>query len=133
MSRHSLELVKNRRQLVSMVLMKLCVGLTVGIIWSGSAVAVSNKTIYLTESAMFCCVFSSTMDTLMATLLHAPGIKVLLHREYINGLYSFSAWYTATMSMFFLQQWVASMLLALPVYFMAGLRPGADHFAVFVL
>jgi len=131
--RNAVEFLKDRSRLFSTVFLKLFVGLVVGAIWWRSASTPSNDAIFLTESAMFSCIFASMIDTLAATLLHVPGIKAIVHREVMNGLYCFPAWYWSTMASFFIQQAIASFSLALPVYIMAGLRPSFSHFMVFFL
>mmetsp|Transcript_31045 Transcript_31045/g.68637 ORF Transcript_31045/g.68637 Transcript_31045/m.68637 type:complete len:601 (-) Transcript_31045:8-1810(-) len=129
--RAAVEFFKDRSRIFATVFLKMFVGLVVGTIWWKSATHPDNSTIYITESAMFTCIFASIMDTLAATLLHVPGIKAIVHREVMNGLYGFPAWYWSTMATFFVQQAIASFSLATPVYLMAGLRPTSSHFLVF--
>ena len=60
---------------MSTIFIKVFLGLLVGSVWYGTGKPLTNDHIFTVEGAMFCCVFMSTVDTLMATLLAVPGIK----------------------------------------------------------
>ena len=72
---HPTQLIKDRPRLVSTIFIKVFLGLLVGSVWYGTGKPLTNDHIFTVEGAMFCCVFMSTVDTLMATLLAVPGIK----------------------------------------------------------
>lgn len=48
-------------------------------------------------------------------------------------MYHFSAWFFATLLVFFIQQWVAAIMMGLPVYYMCQLRPQFKHVAIFIV
>jgi hypothetical protein len=112
---------KDRTKLARTLLLKLTLGLLVGVIWLGSGRDPSFASIFPTSGALFLVVNNCVMDTLFETVLQFPTQRALLGREYANGTYSLVSYYCALQLSNLAVNTVSAALLAAPVYLLVGL------------
>jgi len=82
----------------------------------------NGEKVFTTTGALFMIVNNCLMDDLMATVIGFPSIKAILHREIKNGVYDVAPWFAAFWLFKLTTQMVLALVLALPVYFLVGLR-----------
>ena len=114
------------------LLLKIMVGLLVGIIWLNEGRSQSFTSIFPTIGSLFLIVNNSSLDVLLDTVLHFPLSRALLKREYNNGMFSvFAFWLSTTLSNLMLCT-LNALLLALPVFFLVGFTLTWTTFGIFV-
>ena len=123
--------VKDTRKLVQTLSMRIGVGLLVGILFYGQGRRDEFTSIFPVTSAMFIALFNSNLDTTMETLLKAPAARALLRREWLNGLYSTEAYFTAIMVANTVLAALNTLALVLPLYLLVGFSTSLERAAVF--
>jgi len=122
---------KDPRKYLGSLLVKLTVGLMVGIIWLNKARKHTQPSIFTIQGVLFIVCLNSCMDTMMQTALLLPVFRSLIIREYRNGYYALPPYYASMAVCHSLAQTLNAMILAVPVYFMVGLRVRLDSFLIF--
>lgn len=124
---------KDRTKLCRSLLLKLTLGILVGVIWVGSGRDASFKAAFPTSGALFLVVNNSIMDVLFETVLQFPMQRALLQREYANGAYCLPSYYAALQLSNLLLSALSACLLAAPVYAFVGLSASWAQAGYFVL
>jgi len=119
--RASMDSFKDPNKFLRGLILKLLVGLLVGIVWWHAASPPRLQKIFPMEGAMFILVMNSIVDTLASTLIIFPTQRALLHREYKNGNYSLAPFYLALMLSMGLTSIVYVLFMTVPIFFMVGL------------
>jgi hypothetical protein len=103
-------------------LVRLMIGLLMGAAWFGQAVEPTNEAIPPTQGALFALALSALLDTTFQTATVLPQIYPLLSREWANGYYPVSSMLAALLVCHMLLHSVHIVLVAVPVFLLAGLR-----------
>jgi len=124
--------IKDPRKLLQSLLLRLAVGLLVGLLFLNQGRRQSYESIFPTTSAIFIAIFNCNMDTLLDTLLKQPQIRSLLKREYANGMYSATTYFVATVAVNAILAAANTAGLVLPLYGLVGFSTTVRQAAVFV-
>ena len=124
--RFAVDYASDRSKMIGGAVLKFLIGVVVGVCWLNQARPdddnlYSSTQIFPIQGALFVCCFSGVMDTLFPTITLMPTTKVLLLREYRNGMYSLPPYYFALLcnSVFF--QSMNSIIMGVPIYLLVGL------------
>eukprot|EP01101_Sappina_pedata_P009749 TRINITY_DN578_c0_g2_i1.p1 TRINITY_DN578_c0_g2~~TRINITY_DN578_c0_g2_i1.p1 ORF type:complete len:617 (-),score=196.94 TRINITY_DN578_c0_g2_i1:156-2006(-) len=83
------------------------------------------------QGLLFYCIMSSFMPFLMNIITMFPKERRVFFKEYSNGAYGSLSYYISKIVSEFPFNIVYPMIFAIPIYFMADLNMGADHFFIF--
>jgi len=121
---------KDRSKFFGGLVLKLSVGILVGVSWYGQA-GDTNSDIFPTTGALFLCVTSSVMDTLFATVMAFPQILAIIKREYRNSSYSLLPFFLSQLLSQMIFQSFYAIFLGLPIMLLVGLEMGVSNILIF--
>ena len=122
---------KDTSKFARLCVLKLMVGLLIGVVWLNDGRNPSYTSIFPTTGAMFIVVNNSSLDVLLETVLRFPLSRALLRREYLNSYYSLPAYFASLVGSNLIVCCVNALLLALPVYALVGFQFLWDRFCIF--
>ena len=115
--------VKDTRKLAKALGMRSLVGCVIGTLFFGQGRSSSFESVFPVTSTMFIAVLNSNLDTVLEGLLQGPPTRALLHREYVNGMYSCEAYFLALMTANMCQAVLSTLCLVTPLYCLVGFSP----------
>jgi len=124
--------IKDPKKLPQSVLLRLAVGLVIGVLFINQGRSDDYTSIFPTTSSMFIACFSCNLDVLLESLLEVPQRRALLKREYTNGLYSCEAYFAASILVHAMVAVCTSAALVVPLYFLVGFAATPTKFLVFL-
>jgi len=125
------DMAKDPEKYLQTLVVKITVGLLVGIVWIDQA-GHTQHSIFPTQGVFFMVLINSVMDTVMQTALTFPTSRALLLREYRNGTYALPCFHLAMALANCIFMCINTFVMALPVYFLVGLRLTVRAFCHFV-
>ena len=124
--------LKDKQKFIGSLMMKLVIGVLMGMVFLDQARDDRNSAIGTTSGALFFLILSAVMDTSFKNVIEFPSIRPLIAREYKNRVFPFFPYF---MAQFLNTAWVdlTSSLFYIPAYFMIGLAATAEQFFTFLL
>jgi len=135
--RFCIDYMKDRSKFVGGAALKMTVGVMIGVVWLNQSRPDSEgkykqDSIFPTQGALFCVLFSSVMDTLFPTVMVMPTTKAILKREYKNGVYSLPPYFFAQLFSNVFFQTINSLFMGVPIYLLVGLNLSDGRMLVFL-
>ena len=127
LKREFLMLAHDRRQLTTMAAMSVIIPLFLGGMYFRIHLTQANFT-NLVAALFLSCLFAGVLPLNM-TMMSFPSEQVIIKREYHNGCFSSAAYYASKALFLSLTRGGQSVLVAMVIYFMAGVYPRPLEFS----
>lgn len=130
--RNVYDTVHDKTRLLQNIILKLIIGVICGVVFINQGRPTNNTSIFPISGSFLLLLNNSIMDTIFATVISFPLQRSVLLREYRNGSYSLASFFIAYISVSLLFQFIFTLALGLPVYFLVGLKFSVPIFAMFL-